>query len=66
MDELKLIDEMGWSLATDLDVRPGYWDREVRRMYTKEEALEIKFRKNKELFNIISIITKENDNKSEK
>lgn len=54
---LKYIENEGWELYTNKDLKAGYYDRDTDDTYTKEQVLALPVIKNKEFFNVIRVIT---------
>ena len=52
---LRYIENQGWELTTDKDLKSGYYDSKAGIMITRDQLLKKTFPKDIELFNVIHI-----------
>ena len=53
---LRYLEELGWEMETERDLKaPFFLDKDTGAVYTREEALEKRFRRTTELFHIVKV-----------
>ena len=61
-DKLNYVEGFGWELITDLDISkvvpPIYFDRKLRKFYTKEEILKKRIRIDTDFFIVYTLSLK--------